>query len=164
MVPEMEEPDALVPLNAAIFPAPLAPNPIAVLEFVQANVVPGVKLVKLVAAMLPPSQTTMFAGTTTAGVGLIVIVYVEGVPGQPLAVGVTVIVAVIGALPVFVPLKAAMFPVPFATKPIAVFELVQLNVAPATGLVKFVAAMFTPLQTIMFAGTTTVGVGFTVIV
>ena len=40
--------------------------------------------------------------------------------------GVTVIVPEIGVVPVFVPTKEAMFPVPFAPRPIAVFEFVQL--------------------------------------
>ena len=41
-------------------------------------------------------------------------------------VGVTVIVPEIGVVPVFVPTKEAIFPVPFAPRPIAVFELDQL--------------------------------------
>ena len=54
------------------------------------------------------------------------IVKVCGVPGQPLPVGVTVIVAVIGVVPVLVAVKLAIFPVPFAAKPIAVLLLVHV--------------------------------------
>ena len=46
------------------------------------------------------------------------IVNVSEVPGQPFAVGVTVIVAITGAAVLFVPVKAAMLPFPFAAKPI----------------------------------------------
>jgi hypothetical protein len=73
-------------------------------------------------------------------------------------------VAVIVVVPVFVAEKEAIFPEPLAGIPIAVLEFVQLNVAPATGLVKLVAGIVVPSQTVVLAGTTTVGVGFTVIV
>ena len=52
----------------------MAASPIEVLEFVHANVVPGVVLVKTPAATVDPLQTATFAGTTTTGVGLTVIV------------------------------------------------------------------------------------------
>ena len=48
------------------------------------------------------------------GLGLTVIKNVTGVPLQPLAVGVTVIVAVIGEFPVFVAVNGLMSPVPDA--------------------------------------------------
>lgn len=51
---------------------------------------------------------------------------VLAVPVQPSADGVTVIVAVTGALVVFVAVKAAMLPVPLAASPIDVVLLVQL--------------------------------------
>ena len=47
-------------------------------------------------------------------------------------VGVTVIVAVIGALVLFVAVNEGTEPEPDAAKPIAVFELVQENVVLAT--------------------------------
>jgi hypothetical protein len=55
-------------------------------------------------------------------------------------------VAVIGALVVFVPLKAAILPTPLAPKPIAVFEFVHANVDPVTLLLKAVAGTVAPLQ------------------
>ena len=48
-----------------------------------------------------------------------------GVPEQPFAVGVTVIVPLMLALVVFVEVNAAMLPVPEAPKPIFVLEFVQ---------------------------------------
>ena len=53
-------------------------------------------------------------------------VNVLAVPVQPLADGVTVTVPLIIVEPVFVAVNAAILPVPFAPKPIAVLLLVQL--------------------------------------
>jgi hypothetical protein len=61
---------------------------------------------------------------------------VIGVPTQPFNVGVTVIVEVIGLVPVLVAVNPETFPVPLAGKPIAVLELVHAIVAPAGVLVK----------------------------
>lgn len=47
---------AFVAVKAEIVPDPLAPSPIAVLEFVHANVVPVTGLVKLFAGTLAPLQ------------------------------------------------------------------------------------------------------------
>ena len=47
-------------------------------------------------------------------------------PNPFVKVGVTVIVAVTGAVPVFTPTKEAMSPVPLAASPIEVLSLVQL--------------------------------------
>ena len=85
-------------------------------------------------------------------------------------VGVTVIVAIIALVPVFVAVNDGTFPVPLATKPIAVLEFVQVNEPPAGELTKFVVATTVVLFMVLFAGTVTVGVpgvgavGFTVIV
>jgi hypothetical protein len=54
--------------------------------------------------------------------------------------------------------------VPLAAKPIEASEFVQVNVPPAGVLVKVDAGTEAPLQTVILAGTRTVGVGFTVIV
>src|SRR5512143_1419940 len=54
----------------------------------------------------------------TVLLGLTVIVNVCGGPVQPLAVGLTVIVATTGLFPVFVAINAAMSPVPLAGRPI----------------------------------------------
>ena len=85
-------------------------------------------------------------------------------PGQPLAVGVTVTVAVTGLAVLFVPVNDGVLPVPLAASPIEVLEFVHANVVPGVVLVKTPAATVDPLQTATFAGTTTTGVGLTVIV
>jgi hypothetical protein len=65
---------ALVAVNEGVFPVPLAARPIAVLLFVHAKVAPVTGLVNADAATEPPLHTVILAGTTTVGVGLIVIV------------------------------------------------------------------------------------------
>jgi hypothetical protein len=89
---------------------------------------------------------------------------VFGVPGQPATVGVTVMVPVIATPVIFVATNAGVFPAPDTASPIAGLELVHVNVPPAGVLVNTDAEMLPPLQIVMFAGTITVGVGFTVIV
>jgi len=105
---------ALVTIKDGISPVPLDAIPIAVLEFVHAKVVPVVRLVKVIAGIVSPLHEVILAMLATEGIGFTVILYVDAVPGQPLAEGVTVIVAVIGSVPVLVAVKAAIFPVPLA--------------------------------------------------
>jgi len=81
---------------------------------------------------LSPSVTTISTVGFTCAVGLTVIS--KGVAGPvqltpPFSnVGVTVIVAITGLVPVLIAVKAGMFPVPEAAKPIEVKSFVQLNV------------------------------------
>ncbi len=84
-------------------------------------------------------------------------VNVRGVPGQPLAEGVTVMVAVTGVVPVFTPLKTGRFPVPEAAKPMAGLLLVHAKVLPVTGPVKFTAVEGEPLHTVWLVTGSTVG-------
>jgi hypothetical protein len=75
----------------------------------------------------------------TDGIGFTVIVNAISGPVQPSEVAVTFIVATIGALVVFAAVKDGILPDPLVPNPI--FELlVQLNVAPAGVLAKFIAA------------------------
>ena len=85
-------------------------------------------------------------------------------PTQLLAAGVTVIVAVTGSAVLFVPEKEKISPVPLAARPMDGSEFVQVKVVPGVVLVNAEAATERLLQTVMFAGTTTTGVGLTVIV
>ncbi len=57
---------------------------------------------------------------------------------QPAAVGVTVMVPVIGAEVALVAVNGAIFPLPEAAKPMAGLLLVQLYVAPPTEPLKFI--------------------------
>ena len=73
-------------------------------------------------------------------------VKVVGVPVHPFAVGVTVIVAVIGDVIALVAVKEGTLPEPFAARPIAVLLFVQVNVVPLTGPDKLVRGATTPVQ------------------
>ena len=80
------------------------------------------------------------------GLGLTVKKNVTGVPLQPLAVGVTVIVAVIGEFPVFVAVNGLMSPVPDAGNPIAVLLFVQLKLVPGIVPLKVMAVLEAPVH------------------
>ena len=67
------------------------------------------------------------------GNGLTVMSYPEVEPIQPLAVGVIVMVALIGDVPVFMVVKPGTFPDPLAPRPIAVLLFVHAKVDPETG-------------------------------
>ena len=82
----------------------------------------------------------------TVGVGFTVTVYVEVVPVQLLAVGVIVIVPLIGADVPFVAVNDGTLPEPLAPKPIDVLLFVQLKVDPDTGPVIVVDVAVTPVQ------------------
>ncbi len=88
--------------------------------------VPVTAPVGTTAAFEEPAHTVWLVKLLTVGVGFTVIVkVVAGALVQPLFVPVTEIVAVIGAVPAFTPVNAAMLPVPDAAKPIDVVLLVQ---------------------------------------
>ena len=69
-------------------------------------------------------------------------------PLQPLATGVTVIVATTGVLPVLIAEKVEMFPVPLVPKPIDDALLLQLNTVPVTPPIKFTPVVLAPLHTV----------------
>ena len=66
--------------------------------------------------------------------------------------GVTVTVATTGALVTLVAINDGILPVPLAARPMLVVLLVQLNMVPATGPVKFTGAVDAPLHTTWLAG------------
>lgn len=85
---------------------------------------------KFTAAVVAPLQTTWLLTTLTVAVGLTVIAKVPAAPVQvvpPLvSEGVTVMVALMGAVVVLLTVKAAILPVPLAVRPIPGLLLVQL--------------------------------------
>lgn len=98
----------------------------------------------------------------TVAVGFTAMVKVDGVPVHPLAAGVTVMVAEIVEPVVLVAVKAGIFPVPLALKPIAVLLLVQVKVVPVTGPERVVTGTAVPLQWFCAARALTVGMGLIV--
>ena len=69
-----------------------------------------------------------------------------GVPAQPFAAGVTVIVEVIGKVVALVAVNGGILPEPLAARPIAVLLFVQVNAVPLTGPDKFVNGASVPAQ------------------
>ena len=72
-------------------------------------------------------------------------------------------VAITGALPVLIPLKDGILPIPLAPRPIDVVLFVQLNtiVPPGVGLVKVTAVVGLLSHTTWLATGFTVATGFT---
>jgi len=131
---------------------------------------PVVGLVKFTAVVFALLHTTWFGTAVTVAVGLTVIVNVEGVPTHvtaPLVYeGVTVIVAVTGAVVALVATKDAILPVPEAARPMDVVLFVQLYtiVPPVVGELNVTAVVFALLHTTWFGTAVTVAVGLTVMV
>jgi hypothetical protein len=161
-----------VAVNTGRFPTPLAAKPIDVVLFVQLyTIVPPVAVLANVTAVVAVAvQSTLLATAVTVAVGFTVMVKVDAVPVQltpPLVyVGVTVMVATTGAMPVFTAAKDAMFPDPLAAKPIDAVLFVQAyaTVPPVVGLAKITSAIVPPLHTTLLATAVTVALGFTVMV
>ncbi len=76
-------------------------------------------------------------------------------PGQSVdagPVGVTVIVAVTGVLPLLTAINDGILPLPLAASPMDGVLLVHVNVDPATELLKTIGKTTTPLHTCWLAG------------
>ena len=150
-----------MPMLAAvklIFPAPLAPRPIAVLLFTQLKT--GLLVPEKVTVTGVPEHTVWLGGSTTVGAGLMVMLKLTAVPEHVPITGVAVIVAICCVLtPAAIKFRS---PLPLAASPMLVLLFVQLNVAPAVpenGTITVV-----PPQAIKLLGWFMVGAGVTVIV
>jgi hypothetical protein len=108
--------------------------------------VPVTGPVNVIPALDTPLHCILLTILATVAVGLTVIVYVLTVPVHPLAVGVIVIVAVIGDGVPLVAVNAGMSPKPLAASPTAVLLFVQVNVVPLTGPDKEVSRADAPAQ------------------
>ena len=155
---------ALVAVKLAMFPVPDAARPMLVVLLVQLYTVPAAVPVKVMAAVGLALHTAWLATALTVGTGFTVIVKVMVGPVQPLAVGVTVMVATTGTPVMFVAVKLAILPVPAAARPIPGALLVQLYTAPATLPVKLTAAVAVLWHSTWLATWLAAGVGFTVMV
>jgi hypothetical protein len=78
---------------------------------------------------------------------------------HPLAVGVTVIVALIGDVVALVTVNDGILPEPLAARPIDVLVFTHVNVVPLTGPVKFVIGAVTPVQYVLLLIELTVATG-----
>ena len=73
-----------------------------------------------------PLHTYCDAGRFILGVGFTVILKLIGVPLQPLKLGVAIIFATTGAVPLFRAVNAAILPLPFNARPMLLALLLQL--------------------------------------
>jgi hypothetical protein len=132
-----------------IVDVPLVVYPVTpvVADAVHAKVAPPTFDVKVTNVLLAPEHMVWVNGVfVTAGVGLTVTVYVLVVPVQLLAVGVIVIVPLIGAVVPLVAVKDDTLPDPLAAKPIAVLLFAHVKADPDTGPDIIVVVAEAPLQ------------------
>ncbi len=125
-------------------------------------VVPPLPVVeKVTAVVYSVLQTTWSSGSSTCPVGLTVIVNSSLAPSQLtpsfVNVGVTVIVAITGDVPVFTAANAAMSPEPLAANPIEVSSFVHAYVVvpPVFVVVNVTNVVLSVLQTTWSAGSST---------
>jgi hypothetical protein len=109
---------------------------------------------KLMAANVDPLQTVLFGTVVTFAEGFTIIVKENGAPLQVIEFvycGVTVIVAVIGVVPLFTAVNEGVLFTPFPANPIegAMFTQLKVVVPPVFALVKVIAETVSPLQTII---------------
>jgi uncharacterized membrane protein YczE len=129
---------------------------------VQLKVAPATLLAKAIFVVAPLHIVSGLA-VVTFGVGLTVTIKLVALPGQELAVGVTIYITVPAVVPAFVSACAIVAPLDAdaPVMPPVIAPIVQLKVAPATLLAKaiFVVA---PLQIVNGLAVVTFGVGLTV--
>ena len=146
-----------------ISPVPFAGRPIKGLLFTHLYMVPGTDPVKCIAFVDAPLQRTWSPGCNKPGVGLTVNAKFLAGPGQPLAVGVTEMIAVTGALVAFMALKEGILSLPPAGSPIEILLLVQVKVVPLTKLAKLIPVVGAPLHNTWLDGCNRLAVGLTII-
>ena len=83
-------------------------------------------------------------------------------PTHEFKVGVIVIFELIAVEPELEAINEAIFPLPDTANPVAVFELAHAKLAPAGELLRFIALVLAPSQTVWLAGETKIGLGFTI--
>ncbi len=161
MIAEIGEVLLFTAENVGKLPFPFDARPIEELELVQVQVVPEILLLKVVTGTEAPLHIAKSVGNITTGLGLTVIVKVTGGPVQLFRVGITVIVAVIGALVLLTAVNEGILFIPDETRPMAIFELVQVYSAPAGVLKKTPSGIEAPAQKVKLGGTVTIGSGET---
>lgn len=145
---------ALVDVKAGTLPVPLVtPKPIASLVRDQEKIAPGVLLVNTTDGTATPEQYVRLATALTCGTGFTVIIKVTGLPVHTAPVvgevtGVTVMVAVTGALVAFAAVNEGISPEPLAARPMLGLLLVQLKIVPGTGPEKLIEVVDAAAHTV----------------
>lgn len=125
MVAVTGEVPVLLAVKGTMESLPLAASPIEGSLFVHVYVVPVTGLPKFIVLLVSPLHKVIAAVESTVGVGFTIILKLESGPIQPLAVGVTVTVAVLAVVPVLVAVNERMSPVPLPDKPMDVLSFTQ---------------------------------------
>ena len=112
------------------------------------------EVAKFIAAKVAPLHTVLLVTLDTFAEGFTIIVKENGAPLQVIEFvycGVTVIVAVIGVVPLFTAVNEGVLFTPFPANPIdgAMFTQLKVVVPPVLSLVKVIAETVSPLQTII---------------
>jgi hypothetical protein len=165
----------LVAMKEAILPAPFPANPIDGVLLLQLNTMllpplPLLGLVNIIGVDDEALHNTWLATAFTVAVGLTVMVNVLDVPTQLtppfINVGVTVMVAITGAVVTLVAMNVGILPAPAAANPIdgALFVQVNITLPPVAGLLNAMAAVDEPLHNTWLATGFTVATGLTVMV
>jgi hypothetical protein len=137
---------ALVAVKEGMSPVPLPARPMDGVLLTQAKVVPATGPEIVMADVVAPLQYATLLIALTVAVGYTVMVNEMGGPTQPLAVGVTVMVAITVVMPALVAVKDGIFPVPLPASPMDGVLLTHAKVAPVTGLPRVIRVVVAPLQ------------------
>jgi len=159
----IEEP-LFMALKEGMSPLPAVPRPIEGMSFVQLKDVPATVPTNITPVVCAPLHNVWSVTVATVGVGFTVMVNVSGVPVQPLADGVAVMLAVCIVAPVLVAVNAGMSPFPFAASPMEGLSFVQTKDVALTPPAKFTAVATEPLHRVWSAMGSTLGVGLIVTV
>ena len=151
----------LIIKNGATVFEPSSGRPKVLVVADQVKVVPATGPLKVISGSVAPLQTLTTDGTIATGVGNTIMCIGFMPPVHPLANGVMTSVAVSILEPVFRAVNAGMLSVPEAAKPMEGLLLVQVKLAPATGLASMSEGRCDPLQTVVSGTTANTGAGYT---
>lgn len=150
-----------VAIKLEMFPLPDAAKPMEGVSFVQSKVVTITLPVNRIVPLVLPLHFTRLVIEVTFGFGFTVILNVLDKPGQLLADGVTVIVAIIGVTPVFMAVNEGIVSLPDGAIPMLITLDDQVYVAPEIFPEKFISVVVSPAQRTTSAVLFTSGLGFT---
>lgn len=139
-------------VKAGIVLVPPAIRPMAGVLLVQVNKDPDTGPARVMAAVIFPLHTEKSGTALAEGVGNTVIVKDFGLPLQPFAVGVIVMVAIRLVVPGLVAVNDRISPLPVAARLMAVLSLAHAYVVPGIGPVKAIREVDDWLQTVISAG------------
>lgn len=131
-------------VKAARLPVPVVARPMEPLLLAHVYDVPLTGPENATGAVASPLQCTWSADAPTEGIGFTVIRNFSEVPAQLFADGVTVTVAVCGAVPLLVAANETMSPLPDEASPMVALLFVHAKLVPLTAPLKFTLLVIAP--------------------